>query len=58
MRSKETRLYGLFERQEGKWIRLFDTLSFRKSVAVRLFQNHLLSGTMEGKEMALKPVKD
>lgn len=55
---KEKRQYGLFEKQDGKWVRLFPNLSFLKSAAARIFQNKLLGGTMEGKEIALKPVKD
>jgi hypothetical protein len=52
---RETRLYGLFVRNGKKWERI-GALAFRKSVAVRLFQTALLNGSMQGKEMALRPV--
>jgi hypothetical protein len=44
----EKRLYGLFEKREGKWIRLFPELAYPKSTAVRLFQNHLLAHFLHG----------
>ncbi len=53
---KETRLYGLFEKINGKWQRI-GNLAFRKSVAIRVFQSALLGGTMNGKEMGLRVVK-
>lgn len=54
---KETRQYGLFEKQDGRWIRLLPNISAKKSAAVRIFQNLLLSGTLEGKNRALRPIK-
>lgn len=40
--AKEKRLYSLFEKQDGKWIRI-STLAYHKSDAVRIFQNSLLA---------------
>lgn len=55
---KEKRMYGLFEKQDGKWVRLYPTFSAKKSGAVRIFQNLLLGGVLEDKQRALRPVKD
>ena len=56
---KETRKYGLFEKKDGKWVRIFPKLSFPKSIAVRIFQNALLAQAMQGMtERCLKPVDD
>ena len=41
---QKPRMYGLFEMQDGKWVRLYPTMAYRKDVAVRLFQNALLAG--------------
>lgn len=46
--TKETRLYGLFERQGLKWVRLHQGLAFNKSVAVRTFQSALLAPLIHG----------
>lgn len=55
--AKETRLYGLFEKVEGKWVRLLPTLSFTRSKAVKVFQNALLAGIFDGKTRTLRVVK-
>ena len=54
---KETRQYGLFEKQHGKWVRLYPSFSAKKSGAVHIFQNLLLGGVLEGKERSLRPIK-
>ena len=55
---KETRLYSLFEKQDGKWVRL-TSLSFKKSTAVKFFQGLLLDGILYlGKKRELRPVKE
>lgn len=54
---KEKRQYGLFEKQDGKWVRIYPQFSALKSRAIVLFQDRLLGGTMEGKETCLRPVK-
>jgi len=54
---KETRQYGLFEKQGGKWIRLYPSISALKSRAIRIFQDKLLEGCFTGKRRALKSVK-
>lgn len=46
--TRETRLYGLFENQGGQWVRLFPAIAYKKSVAVRLFQNALLAPCLNG----------
>lgn len=53
----EKRKYSVFKKVDGKWVRL-STAAFRKSVAVRLFQDILLGGSMDGYEMALRVVND
>ena len=59
---RETRLYGLFEKRviDGKVIheRLCSKAAFRKTAAVKLFQSLLLDGTIQGKVMELRPVKE
>jgi hypothetical protein len=52
-----TRLYGLFERQGGKWVRLHPTIALPKQQAVRLFQGALLDGALgAAPERSLRPV--
>jgi len=46
--EKEKRQYGLFEKQDGKWVRLHENLSFHKSVAIRIFQSALLAPHLNG----------
>ena len=60
----ETRKYGLFEKQNGRWVRIFPALSFKKSSAVVVFQSQLLApythgigGEIQGIR-ELRPVKD
>ncbi len=57
----EPRQYGLFEKVDGKWIRLRPTLAFKKATAVRIFQNDLLAGFFGGDEVKgerqLRPLK-
>lgn len=54
---KETRLYSIFERKtDGKWESLSD-MSFKKSVAVRVFQSALIGGFMAGRCVELRPVR-
>ena len=56
---KDTRMYGLFEKQGSKWVRLVPTLAFRKKIAVSVFQNMLLNAVFSGgPERRLRPVKD
>ena len=45
---KEKRLYGLFEQQDGKWVRLYSGLAFKKTHAVNIFQGSLLAPYMNG----------
>lgn len=42
------RMYGLFEKQDGKWVRLYPDMAYPKETAVRLFQNHLLAHFLHG----------
>lgn len=50
------RQYGLFVKTDGKWVRLFPSLSYPKAQAVRVFQSQLLDLSFQGKEPALRPV--
>jgi len=54
--SQRKRLYSLFEKIDGKWVRQSETALY-KDQAVRVFQTRLLDGSMNGKCMALRPVK-
>lgn len=49
--------WGLFEKKDGKFIRLFEGLSLPKADAVKVFQNKLLDGIMVGKDMQLRPLE-
>ena len=51
------RRWGLFEKEDGKFIRLYEGLSLPKADAVRVFQNKLLDGIMLGKDTQLRPVE-
>ena len=53
---RQTKLYSLFEKQDGKWVRQ-SGLTLRKDAAVRLFQNALLNGFFAGRTVALRVVK-
>ena len=53
---KESRLYSLFEKREGKWVRI-STYAFTKTVAVKHYQNRLLDGLFSGVTRELKVVK-
>jgi len=51
----EKRMYGLFEKQAGKWVRVYPELAYPKRVAVRIFQNRLLGYFLHGEpERCLK----
>jgi hypothetical protein len=48
---KQSRLYGLFEKQNDKWVRLYPDMAYTKSSAVRVFQNALLAGAFGGPDV-------
>jgi hypothetical protein len=48
------RKYGLFEKQDGKWVRLFPELAYTKEVAIRVFQTQLIDGFFVGKVRELR----
>lgn len=50
------RMYGLFEKQDGKWVRLFPEHAYPKEAAIRLFQTQLLNRFVEGKVRSLRVV--
>ena len=55
---RETRRYGLFERDGTKWKDISGGLYLPKSKAVRLWQNALLAGAFgPSPERRLRPVK-
>jgi len=52
------RMYGLFfKNRQGRWVRLYPKLAFRKPAAVRFFQTLLIGLSLRGKCPALRPVK-
>ena len=53
-----TRLYGLFEKQDGKWVRLFPSHAYPKQTAVKLFQTALINGFFDGKVRELRPISE
>ena len=44
--AKETRLYGLYEKRDGRWHRLFPSVAGRRTGMVRLCQSALLAYPM------------
>jgi hypothetical protein len=54
--AKESRLYSLFHKIDGKYVRQ-SPLAYKKSLAVRVFQSRLIDGCLAGLEICLRPVK-
>lgn len=54
---KKHRMYSLFERRDGKWVRL-SPLATKKDAAVRLWQTALLATAFGGPERSLRVVDD
>jgi hypothetical protein len=54
---QESRTYSIFVKANGKYIRL-SAMAYRKSAAVRIFQNMLLYGSMQGFLMYLRLAED
>ncbi len=56
---KETRLYSIYLKVDGKFQRDPATanLAFKKSTAIRIFQNRMLYYAMSGIAFELRPVK-
>lgn len=56
---KETRKYSLFEKREGKWVRISE-LAYKKSTAIRVFQSALLAYAFGHSQYVreLRPVKE
>lgn len=52
---RQQRMYSLFERFEGKWVRI-SSVAYPKKEAVYVYQNRLLSGCLSGRKMELRPV--
>ena len=50
------RLYSLFERVDGKWVRLNQCAYVKKS-AIRIYQSRLLDGFFAGRKIELRVVK-
>lgn len=50
----EKRMYGLFEKQDGKWVRLFPSHAYPKQTAIKLFQTQLIDGFFVGKVRELR----
>lgn len=50
------RLYSLYEKRDGRWIRLSEA-SYIKQTAIRVFQSDLLNGFFEGRRVELRPVR-
>jgi hypothetical protein len=51
-----TRLYSIFQKIDGKWVRQSE-LAFGKATAVRVFQNRLLAGAFgELPVVELRPI--
>lgn len=45
--GRKPRLYSLFEKREGKWVRISDS-AFHKQTAIRVYQSMLLDGAFNG----------
>jgi len=57
---REKRIYALFEKQNGRWVRI-SSFAYRKSSAVRIFQGALLAPFLGGESFrgvrSLRPVE-
>jgi len=53
---KSSRMYSLFERKDGKWVRI-SMYAFYFKIARALFQTTLIEAALVGKEMMLRPVR-
>ena len=56
--ARKPRLYSLFEKIDGKWVRLYPNLAYPKQQAIRVFQNSLLGMSMNGRIPELRVVKN
>ena len=57
---KQTRFYSLFEKREGKWVRISEralTLNYARQVWQSALLAHVLEGTAERRLMPIKPSK-
>lgn len=56
--EKTARLYGLYERQGRRWVRVPNTGAYRKRTAVAVFQSMLLAAALceFAPERSLRPV--
>lgn len=50
------RKYGLFEKVDGKWMRLLGPV-MEKEAAIRVYQTRLITGAIMGKTVELRVVK-
>lgn len=55
--NKNARMYSLFEKRDGQWVRISSYAYFLK-VARNLFQDTMINAFFEGKEQMLRPVRD
>lgn len=46
MASRETRLYGLFQKNSDGWHRILPEQAYKKSIAVRMWQELILQGAI------------
>lgn len=53
--KRNPRLYGLFEKRDGKWVKL-SPLNLPKQMAVSHWQTVLLNSFFAGKQVELRPV--
>lgn len=53
--AKQKRLYSLFEKTNGKWVRVTDR-AYTKQTAIRVFQDKLLEGFFAGRKTELRPI--
>lgn len=57
MPKRHKRLYSLFEKVDNKWVRL-SPFAYSLEICRRWFRDRLLNGSLEGRHMALRPVKE
>ena len=50
--------YSLFQRMNGKWVRVAGAAAYPKQTAVRLFQDRLINSAFSDRPMSLRPVKE
>lgn len=55
--NKSSRRYSLFEKRNGKWVRI-SFYAYTLKIARNLYQDIMFNGALSGKDMMLRAVRD